>query len=118
MIVGAAFMENYTFPEKYMNSIVEKEQAKENAEKAEWEVKQQETEQQKLVNTAEANAKSIRIEADARAYAIRVVTEQITPTYTNYKTIERWNGIMPHFLSGDGGNLDIIIDSTKAGANQ
>ena len=109
------FIENITLNPKYRESILEKERAKEDRDRATYEVEKQKIEQDKLINTANAEAESIRIIAKANADAIRLVNEQITPEYTNYKTIERWDGVMPGFLSGDAGNLGIIIDSAKDG---
>ena len=113
VVIGNVFIENIALNPKYRESILEKERAKEDRDRAKFEVEKQEIEQEKLINTAKAEGDAILIIAKAEADAIALVNAQITPEYTNYKTIERWDGVMPYFLSGDGGNLDIIIDSTK-----
>ena len=115
VVIGNVFIENIALNPKYRESILEKERAKEDAQRAKHEVEKQKIEQEKLINTAKAEADSILIIAKAQADAIALVNEQITPEYTNYKTIEKWDGVMPGFLSGDAGNLGIIIDSAKDG---
>ena len=113
--IGNVFIENIALNEKYRESILEKERAREDRDRAKFEVQKQEIEQEKLRNTAKAEGDAILIIAKAQADAIALVNAQITPEYTNYKTIEKWDGVMPGFLSGDAGNLGIIIDSAKAG---
>ena len=118
IVIGNVFIANIALNAKYRESILEKERAREDRDRAKFEVQKQEIEQEKLRNTAKAEGDAILIIAEAQANAIRLVNEQITPEYTNYKTIEKWDGVMPGFLSGDAGNLGIIIDSAKAGISR
>lgn len=67
----------------------------------------------RVTTEAKAQAERKRLEADARAYAVlteakaqakanRLLAESLSPELIRYRQIERWDGVMPKTLLGDG----------------
>ena len=106
--VNSPQLENVELPEKYMASVEAKEAAREDAEREKHILAQQKLKAQQQVNTAEANAESVKLEADAEAYrvatiakqeaeAIRMINEQLnnSPRYVDLVVAKQWNGVLP-----------------------
>ena len=117
MVVISAQSEDYVLPDDYMKAIREKEKARQNAEKEQHKLEQQRLVALQQVNTAEAEAKSKRINADAEAYrlvetakaeadAIRMVTEQLqkSPHYIQLVQAKRWDGRVSRVMLGNAGS--------------
>lgn len=70
-----------------------------------------EEEARQLVIAAQAEADSARIAADAEAYGIQVIQEQLStsPEYTELQKILRWNGEFPQIM-GDTINPFVTLD--------
>ena len=70
----------------------------------------QELANQKIV-AANADAESQRIAADAEAYSIKVVQEQLaqSPEYVEYQKVNKWNGQFPEVM-GNTVNPFVTID--------
>lgn len=113
--VNSPQIENIGFPEPYLDAVQEKERARENAEREKHTLEQQRLIALQAVNSAEANAKAKRLEADAEAYrviteakaeadAIRLVNEQLTgsPLYVDLVRAKRWDGVLPQTVLGEG----------------
>ena len=69
-------------------------------------------EAKQIVIEAQAEADSQKLEADAQAYAIQVVQEQLknSPDYIDYLKITNWNGVLPQVMS-DGINPFLVLDT-------
>ena len=113
--VNSPQIENLALPPTYLEAVQEKERARENAEREKHKLEQQRLVALQAVNSAEANAKAKRLEADAEAYrvvteataeaeAIRLVTEQLgrSPQYVDLVRAKRWTGVLPQTVLGDG----------------
>ena len=109
--VNSPQIENLSLPPVYLQSVQEKEQARENAEREKHRLEQQRLIALQAVNSAQANAEAKRIEADAEAYrvrteaqaeaeAIRLVNEQLgnSPQYVKLIQAKRWNGTLPRVV--------------------
>lgn len=85
-------------------AVAQAEVAKANAEAAA-EVARIEAEAQaeQSVIKAQANADSTKIKAEAEAEAIAKVTGALTEEYIDYITAENWNGELPKVQSGNSG---------------
>lgn len=113
--INSPQIENIVLPPVYAQAVLQKEQARENAEREKHNLERQRLEALQKVNTAEAEASAKRLAADAEAYkvlveakaeadAIRLVTEQLTqsPRYIELQRVKQWNGVLPRTaLSGD-----------------
>lgn len=127
--VDSVQLENIDFPPQYLESIQEKQRAKNEADKAEQELRRQETNSRQQVNTAnaqrdsdkaiadgkaysieveaEANAKAIRLRGLAEADAIREQAKALneSPLMVDYVRAKSWNGQMPTTVMGEGQNM-------------
>ncbi len=100
IIVTAFAIENLTFDDAFEQSIQAKVIAAQDALKMQNKTAEKEEEAKQLVIAAEAAAQSQKIKADAEAYAIQVVQEQIaqSPDYIEYLMMTNWNGVLPQAI--------------------
>lgn len=114
VVVNSPQIENIVFPETYMTAVLQKEQAREAAEREKHSLEQQRLKALQAVNSAEANATAKRLEADAEAYristvadaeaeSIRLIVEELRGNhlFVEYARVQRWNGVMPKTLLSD-----------------
>lgn len=105
---------NFDFSAEFNNAIEAKQVAEQNLLKTETEQKQAitiaEAEAKKKVIAAEANANAILAEAEAQAEANRLLEESLSDKVIAYEQIQKWDGVMPDVVSGDGSGLLINID--------
>ena len=128
--VDSVQLENIDFPPAYLESIQDKQRAKNEADKAEQELRKQETESRQQVNTAnaerdsqkaradgnayaieveaKANAESIRLRGEAEADAIEAQAKALSesPIMVDYIKAKNWNGQMPSTVMG--GNQSVL----------
>lgn len=112
IIVQSFAIENLSFDDAFEASIQAKVIAAQDALKMENKTKEKEEEAKQIVIAAQAAADSAKLEADAQAYAIKVVQEQLanSPNYIDYLKITSWDGKLPQVMS-DGVNPFLVIDS-------
>ncbi len=112
IIVQSFAIENLSFDDAFEASIQAKVIAAQDALKMENKTKEKEEEAKQIVIAAQAAADSAKLEADAQAYAIKVVQEQLanSPNYIDYLKITSWDGKLPQVMS-DGINPFLVIDS-------
>ena len=107
-------LENIALPPAYAEAVLQKEQARENAEREKHALERQRLVALQAVNSAEANARAKRIEAEAEAFrveteaaaeaeAIRLINEQLarSPRYIDLAKARKWNGVLPTTVLGD-----------------
>ena len=127
--ISTAQLEDIELPGTYMDSILAKEQARENAEREKHKLVQQKLEAQQTVQTADAKRDAIKSIADGQAYEVRVaaeaeafrvlteytgraegvalLAEQLTPEYIAYLRAQTWDGAYPtHMLSE---SMDMLL---------
>ena len=112
--VTAFAIENLSFDDAFEQSIQAKVIAAQDALKMQNKTAEREEEAKQKVIAAQAEADSQKIKADAEAYAIRQVQEQLTnsPNYIDYMKIQQWDGKLPAAV-GDV-NPFIAIDGTAS----
>lgn len=110
--IGKVKIENLSFDDAFEQSIQNKVIAAQDALKMENKTKEKEEEAKQIVIAAQAEADSQKLAADAQAYAIQVVQEQLksSPDYIDYLKITNWNGVLPQVMS-DGINPFLVLDS-------
>ncbi len=79
---------NFDFSEEFNRSIEAKQTAVQNALKAENDLKRIQIEAQQKIETAKAEAESIRIQGEAL---------RENGSLVNLKVVEKWNGVMPNY---------------------
>lgn len=112
IIVTAFAIENLSFDEAFEQSIQAKVIAAQDALKMQNKTAEREEEAKQKVIAAQAEADSQMIKADAEAYAIKVVQQQLenSPNYIDYLKINNWNGVLPQAI-GTEVNPFIALDS-------
>lgn len=118
IIVAAFAIENLSFDEAFEESIQAKVIAEQDALKMENKTKEKEEEARQRVIAAQAEADSTKLAADAQAYAIKAVQEQLanSPNYIDYLKINNWNGELPQII-GDGVNPFVNLDNSANNAS-
>lgn len=87
-------------PEKVIESLNAKIQATQMAAQRRNEVEQAKAEADKKIEEARGQAESITLVAKAQAEANRIIAESLTQELVQYKSIEKWDGIMPRMTGG------------------
>lgn len=116
IIVQSFAIENLSFDDAFESSIQAKVIAAQDALKMENKTREEEEKGKQTVIAAQAQADSVKLAADAQAYAIEVVQEKLenSPNYIEYLKITNWNGVLPQVLS-DGVNPFLVLgDGTTA----
>ena len=115
IIVTAFAIENLAFEDAFEQSIQAKVIAAQDALKMQNKTAEREEEAKQKVIAAQAEADSQKIKADAEAYSIQAVQEQLakSPNYIDYLKINNWNGVPPQAI-GTEVNPFIGIDAAAS----
>lgn len=100
IIVTAFAIENLDFDDAFEQSIQAKVIAAQDALKMQNKTAEREEEAKQQVIAAQAAADSQKIKAEAEAYAIKVVQEELenSPGYIDYLKITNWDGVLPQAI--------------------
>ena len=99
------FTSQITPPQSLSAAIEAKNQAIQEALKAENLVKQAEANAQIAIAKAKGEAEATRVKADAEAYYNRTISASLSPLIVQEDWIEKWNGQLPQVTSGQGGMM-------------
>lgn len=126
IIIDSPQIENINLPPQYMEAVMAKERAREDAEREKNVLEKQRLEALQKVNTAdaekqaaektadgkayairaeaEARAEAIRMEGEAEADKVRAINEALAanPMLVEYEKAKRWDGAVPKMMTGDG----------------
>jgi regulator of protease activity HflC (stomatin/prohibitin superfamily) len=105
----AQFTSNLVYPETFKKAIEAKNNAVQSALTAENKVKQAEAEAKIKIATAEGNAQAMLTSARAEAESNRLRQQTLTPLLLQQMWIERWNGAVPQYQMGSGGNFYLPV---------
>ena len=102
IILETTSITNFDFSEEFNKAIESKVTAQQTALKAENDLTRIKIEKEQTITQAEATAASIKLKADADAYSLQVIREQLekNSVLIQYKSIEKWNGILPVYMFG------------------
>lgn len=114
--VVAVVLTNIDFSDAFEQAVEDKmiaEQTKLKAEydnetkiaKAEAEAAAKLKEAQAAIEIAKAEAEAMKIEADGKAAANKIIAESITNNIITTQYIEKWNGELPKYMGSDGNVL-------------
>ena len=95
------FTSNITPPLSLSEAINAKNEAVQNALKAENKVKQAEAEAKIEIAKAEGEAQALKIKGDGEAYYNRVVAMSLNALLVQQYAIEKWDGKLPTYVTGD-----------------
>lgn len=128
--VTSVLVRDVSLPEIIARAIDQKKQREQEVEKERAELARVELEAQQQVKQADAqreaqvlqatarrdaavlDAEAKKTLADAEAYKIRRLQEQLikSPNYIELIKAERWNGAVPRISSGQGGGMGFLLD--------
>ena len=100
IIVDDIYFANIRFSPEYERAIEAKQVAQQQVETQRQVLAQREIEAQQKVATAKGEAESIQVVAQGQAKANELLSRSISPILVQYKSIEKWNGILPQVTSG------------------
>jgi regulator of protease activity HflC (stomatin/prohibitin superfamily) len=100
IIVDDIYFANIRFSPEYEGAVEAKQVAQQQVETQKQVLAQREIEAQQKVATAKGEAESILVVAQGQAKANDVLSRSISPILVQYKSIEKWNGILPQVSGG------------------
>ena len=100
IIVDDIYFANIRFSPEYEKAIEAKQVAQQQVETQRQVLAQREIEAQQKVATAKGDAEAIFVVAQEQAKANEILAQSLTPILVSYKSIERWNGILPQVSGG------------------
>ena len=95
IIVDDIYFANIRFSPEYERAIEAKQVAQQQVETQRQVLAQREIEAQQKVATAKGEAESIQVVAQGQAKANDALSRSISPILVQYKSIEKWNWILP-----------------------
>ena len=115
VLINKVIIGNADFEDSYNAAIAAKQQAQLEAEKQSIENKRaiEKADADAIVRrtTANAQAEARLIEAEAEAEANKLLEKSLTEQILREMWIEKWDGTMPRFVSGDSGTVMFGIDT-------
>jgi regulator of protease activity HflC (stomatin/prohibitin superfamily) len=108
IVVEDISITDFNFSAEFNRAIEAKQVAEQEALRAERELKRVQIEAQQQVARAEAEAKAKLSVAQAEAEALRLQREVISPELLQLRFIEKWDGILPRFMTGDSGLVPLV----------
>jgi regulator of protease activity HflC (stomatin/prohibitin superfamily) len=100
IVVDDIYFANIRFSPEYEKAIETKQVAQQQVETQRQVLAQREIEAQQKVATAKGEAESILVVAQGQAKANDALSRSISPILVQYKSIEKWNGILPQVSGG------------------
>ena len=100
IVVDDIYFANIRFSLGYEGAVEAKQVAQQQVETQKQVLAQREIEAQQKVATAKGEAESILVVATGQAKANDALARSISPILVQYKSVERWNGILPQVSGG------------------
>jgi regulator of protease activity HflC (stomatin/prohibitin superfamily) len=100
IIVDDIYFADIRFSSEYEKAIEAKQVAQQQVETQKQILAQREIEAQQKVATAKGESESILLVAQGQAKANEILSGSITPILVSYKSIEKWNGVLPQVSGG------------------
>jgi regulator of protease activity HflC (stomatin/prohibitin superfamily) len=96
---------NITPPEALQESIISKTKAIQQAEASRQQAIAAKADGERKVAVARADSAETVINAAAKAKAMELTQQKLTPLYVEYKKIEKWDGVLPTTVAGGSGTF-------------
>ncbi|NWF92069.1 MAG: prohibitin family protein [Syntrophaceae bacterium] len=100
IIVDDIYFANIRFSPEYERAVEAKQVAQQQVETQRQVLAQREIEAQQKVASAKGEAEAILVVAQGQAKANDALSRSISPILVQYKSIEKWNGILPQVSGG------------------
>lgn len=115
--IQAVLIRDITLPQFITKAIEKKKEREQLAAQEVAELERYTTEQKKIsakatsrLNASKINAEAKRIDADAEAYANKIIAASLSPKLIQARKIEKWNGIVSKVAGGNNSNMLLSID--------
>jgi regulator of protease activity HflC (stomatin/prohibitin superfamily) len=118
IIVDDIHFANIRFSPGYEGAVEAKQVAQQQVETQKQVLAQREIKAQQKVATAKGEAESIQVVAQGQAKANDALSRSITPILVQYKSIEKWNGILPQVSGGAVPFVDLSKMSSLSGGTE
>jgi hypothetical protein len=96
---------NIVPPEALQESIIAKTKAIQQAEASRQQAIAAKADGERKVAVARADSAETVINAAAKAKAMELTQQKLTPLYVEYKKIEKWDGVLPTTVAGGSGTF-------------
>lgn len=110
--VEALSITEFNFSEEFSRAIEAKQVAEQDVLRAERELQSAQVQARQQVAQAEAAAEARLATARAEAESLRLQREVISPELLQLRYIEKWDGVLPQFTSGDQGLVPFVSVDT------
>jgi regulator of protease activity HflC (stomatin/prohibitin superfamily) len=100
IVVDDIYFANIRFSPEYEKAVEAKQVAQQQVETQKQVLAQREIEAYQKVATSKGDAEAIFVVAQEQAKANEVLAHSLTPILVSYKSIERWNGVLPQVSGG------------------
>lgn len=107
--VKEAALANIRFDKAYEKAIEAKQIEEQKAEQKRYELVQAQRQAEIAAAQAKGEGEATRIRADAEATYNQKVSASLTPTLIQQRYLEKWDGKLPQFSMGSGGNAPGLI---------
>ena len=111
--IVSEFTSQITPPQSLSAAIEAKNQAIQEALKAENLVKQAEANAQIAIAKAKGEAEATKVKADAEAYYNRTIAASLSPMIVQEDWIEKWNGELPQIVTAANSGLMYDLSNIK-----
>lgn len=135
--VNSPQIENIVLPDTYLQAVMAKEKAREDAAREQYNLEKQKLESLREVQTAEAQRDANKAKADGNAYRVRTEAEaeaeaiklrkaaeaegirkveaalSANPLFVEYTKALQWNGQMPTTIMGEGQGVLLNMGKTQ-----
>ncbi len=118
IIVDDIYFANIRFSPGYEGAVEAKQVAQQQVETQKQVLAQREIEAQQKVATAKGEAESIQVVAQGQARANDALSRSITPILVQYKSVEKWNGVLPQVSGGAVPFVDLSKMSGLSGGTE
>jgi regulator of protease activity HflC (stomatin/prohibitin superfamily) len=81
--------------------------AQQQAQQAEYELQKQETLAKATVAKAQGDAQAVLVRAKAESEANRLLQQSMSETLVKYKSVDKWNGVLPEVTGGSTPFIDL-----------
>jgi regulator of protease activity HflC (stomatin/prohibitin superfamily) len=125
LTIEAVNVSNFAFSDAYTQAIELKQVAQQQAQQAQYTLQQtQISAQQQVVQakaqadaavaTAQGQANALLLTSQAQAKANALIADSLTPVLLQQKALDKWNGVLPTYLS-PGAPMPFIGEASVAG---
>lgn len=100
IVIDDIYFSNIGFSAGYTQAIEAKQVAQQNVETQKQILASKKIEADQRATEAEGRSRAILVEAQGQAKANEILNNAITPKLVQYKSIEKWDGRLPHVSGG------------------